>query len=64
MRMRSAVYAVARCLYVRLSVRLSTVCPSVWHTPVFCRHCWTDPHFFSSPGSPSIPNGTAVLRLG
>jgi len=36
-RMYSSDYAVARCLFVYLSVCLS-ICPSVRHTPVLCRN--------------------------
>jgi len=40
MHMHSANYAVARCLFLCLSVRPS-VCPSVRHTSVFCLNDYT-----------------------
>ena len=43
-------YAVARCLPVCLSVRLS-----VCHTPVFCLNGYTYPQSFSPSGSHAVP---------
>ena len=47
--MHSADYAVARCLPVCLSV-----CPSVFHTPVFCLNGYTYPGSFTPLGSSTI----------